>query len=172
VLARAPIAAARAIALPPAGPPTNDRQTALHAVIDLPGGPLDLIVCHLTPRDEAARSAAVDRLLGEVDGLPAGRPLVVLGDFNAAPESPTMRRLTEPAIGATRRARLRDAWREANPDDAGPTMPSEAPTVRIDYILVGDGLTALGAAVLGDRPDADGFYPSDHRGVVATLSID
>jgi endonuclease/exonuclease/phosphatase family metal-dependent hydrolase len=95
--------------------------------------------------------------------------VIVIGDFNAVPESPTIARLTAPAPTATRRARLRDAWRAANPDDPGPTMPSEAPVIRIDYILVGAGLAVLHAGRLGDQPDDDGFYPSDHQGVIATL---
>jgi endonuclease/exonuclease/phosphatase family metal-dependent hydrolase len=51
-------------------------------------------------------------------------------------------------------------------------MPSHAPTARIDYILVGGGLRVLSAARLGDQSDGDGFYPSDHLGVVATLRAD
>jgi endonuclease/exonuclease/phosphatase family metal-dependent hydrolase len=171
VLARRPIAAARAVALPAAGPTADYLQAALHARVEVAGVPLDLIVCHLTPRDEAARLAAVDDLLDYLDGLPAGRPVIVLGDFNAAPGSPTIGRLTAPATAATRRARLRDAWREANPGAAGLTMPSQAPSARIDYILVGDGLAVLGASRLGDDPDPDGFYPSDHLGLAATLDF-
>ncbi len=73
------------------------------------------------------------------------------------------------AIAPARCDRLLDARREANPGNGGPTMPSEAPVIRTDYILVGDGLAVVRASRLGHRPNADGFYPSDHRGVVAIL---
>ena len=41
--------------------------------------------------------------------------------------------------------------------------------MRIDYVLVGPGPTVLRAALIGDTPDADGFYASDHFGVAVTL---
>jgi endonuclease/exonuclease/phosphatase family metal-dependent hydrolase len=129
------------------------------------------VMLHLTPRDEGAQLAAVDALRAVVAALPPGRPLIVLGDLNAAPDSATVRRLTAPPDPAISGGRLRDAWPLANPDDPGATMPSHAPVSRIEYILIGDGPTFASAARIGATPDADGFYASDHLGVAATLRL-
>jgi endonuclease/exonuclease/phosphatase family metal-dependent hydrolase len=43
------------------------------------------------------------------------------------------------------------------------------PAARLDYVFVGPGPAIVRAALLGDRPDAEGFYASDHFGVAATL---
>lgn len=144
------------------------QQAALHSVLTGPHGQVDLIVCHLTPRSEDARVAAIEQLLDYVDMLPARRPLIVVGDFNAEPESQTIRTTV---AANTRIHRLRDVWREANPIDVGPTMPSESAKSRLDYIFVGEDLEILGAERLGEQPDLDGFYPSDHLGIVATLRL-
>src|SRR5439155_1029100 len=112
-------------------------QYALHALIEASSGALDLSVVHLAPRSEEARSAAVLQLLDYVDILPSERPVVLVGDFNAPPDSVAIRSLTSaPARGDT----LRDAWQQANPMDAGLTMPSHAPVVRLDYLFVSPGV--------------------------------
>jgi endonuclease/exonuclease/phosphatase family metal-dependent hydrolase len=122
-----------------------------------------LFVLHLTPRSETAQLAAIDRLHASLDALPPERPRVVTGDFNSGPESAAIRAFS----GG--RAPLRDAWRQARPDDPGLTMPAENPVIRIDYLFLSPPLTAAEAIVLGSRPDPDGFYPSDHRGVAVTV---
>jgi endonuclease/exonuclease/phosphatase family metal-dependent hydrolase len=146
-------------------------QDALHAVIACPQGVMDLIVCHLTPRSEEAQIMAAGVIQDYLEGLPQGRTVVVVGDLNAEPDSQTVQLLTAPHASSAHPRPLRNAWRVANPSVAGPTMPSEAPTSQIDYILVGDGAEVLHAERLGMQPDRDGFYPSDHLGVVATLRV-
>jgi len=140
----------------------------MHAIVELPFGAIDLLVVHVTTRKEA-QLPAVERLLAYLDTLPAERPSIVVGDFNSVPESAPMQILTSAAGG--RQKVLRDVWREANPTDPGLTMPSQAPVIRIDAILVSPGPAVLHAARFGDQPDPEGFYPSDHLGVVATLRL-
>jgi endonuclease/exonuclease/phosphatase family metal-dependent hydrolase len=111
----------------------------------------------------------VEHLLAYLDTLPSARPCFVIGDFNCVPESLPIQAITD--AGAGRSRSLRDTWREANPTDPGPTMPSQAPVIRIDYIFVCPGPAILRSMRLGDRADTDGFYPSDHLGVAATLQI-
>jgi endonuclease/exonuclease/phosphatase family metal-dependent hydrolase len=173
VLSRYPIRRREALSLPTGG---SDSQAALRAEIEHPEGALEVQVVHLTtrsegpsyaasPRKEAAQLAAVEDLLASLDALPAGRAVIVLGDFNNEPESATLQALTR---GTGKRA-LRDAWKAANPTDRGLTMPGQAPAVRLDYILVSPHLAVEQAVRFGQEPDADGFYPSDHLGVAATL---
>jgi endonuclease/exonuclease/phosphatase family metal-dependent hydrolase len=166
VLSRHPIVRCDEVALPSAA---ETEQYALHAVIEAPIGRVDLIVVHLTLRSDAAQLAGVERLLAYVDGLPAEGSTIVLGDFNAVPESPAIQALIGGSTAGGRRGLLRDAWREAHPTASGPTMPSHAPVARLDYIFIGPGLAITQAMRLGEQPDADGFYSSDHLGVAATL---
>jgi endonuclease/exonuclease/phosphatase family metal-dependent hydrolase len=171
VLSRHPIVRCADVPLPSA---PDAEQYALHAVIEAPIGQVDLIVVHLTPRSEEAQLAAVERLLAYLEGLPSEATSIMVGDFNAVPESPPMQALAGTATSGHHLA-LRDAWSEAQATrtrgapEPGPTMPSHAPTSRIDYILVGPGPSIVEAVRLGEQPDVEGFYASDHLGVAATL---
>lgn len=117
---------------------------------------------HLPYRDEdeAARVRGARLLLSRISALPRDVPVVVTGDFNAAPDSPTHAAMT----GA-----LRDAWTGA-PERAGPEATFHGFTGtadrRIDWILVrGFGVRAMRTLDAGE----DGRYPSDHFPVVAEL---
>lgn len=109
---------------------------------------------------------------------------VVLGDFDAAPDSASMRfwRGRQPVQQLS--VCYQDAWEYAHPDDPGHTFELANPLVRggdfgtavsrkIDHVLVRSGLRGptLGVAdcrrVL-DRP-VDGVWASDHYGVVVDL---
>ncbi|HEX2037364.1 MAG TPA: endonuclease/exonuclease/phosphatase family protein [Chloroflexota bacterium] len=187
ILSRHPVRRLTSVPLPaPAadvaasGPGVRD---ALHAVLDTPCGLLHFVVVHLTARDEAAQVAQVEGLLAYLCGLEerAGRgSLVVAGDFNARPDSPPVALMTaadsDPAAPGSRgRGRLRDAWATANAGHAGHTMLFHTPrdpgerAARFDYLFVGPGPEVGRAVLLGEEPDADGFYASDHFGVAATL---
>ncbi len=76
-----------------------------------------------------------------------------MGDFNDEPGSPTWTRLTTV---------LTDVWAAVGSGD-GFTIPVDAPTKRIDWILV-RGLDPVSAEVL--KTEA-----SDHLPVVATLRV-
>ena len=101
-------------------------------------------------------------------------PVVLLGDFNARPGSPTYTRL--------RAAGFDDAWTRANLDPASgftcchaPSLddPADALHMRIDLILTRGEVVATECAVVGDRPSdlRGGLWPSDHAGVVARLAV-
>lgn len=133
VLSPHPIVASRYLPLP-SPPEAQMQQGALLAEVAAPGGALELVSLHVTPRDETARLAALAELLRVL----GGRRPVVVGDFNAASDGPTLRLMAE--------AGWRDGWAELHPSDAGPTMPSHAPVARIDYVLLPPGAAPLAAA--------------------------
>jgi endonuclease/exonuclease/phosphatase family metal-dependent hydrolase len=160
VLSRFPVQKFAQIPLPG---PEGLQQHAAHAVVTAPAGPFDLLVIHLTPRSDTAQLAAIEQLRTYLDCLTSERPRVVAGDFNCTPGSAPIQALS----GAS--PPLRDGWAEVRPDDAGFTMPAEGPVVRIDYLFLSRHLEATAASVLGGVPDANGFYPSDHRGVAVTV---
>jgi endonuclease/exonuclease/phosphatase family metal-dependent hydrolase len=143
----------------PSPPAAEMQQAALLAEVATPDGPVEVVSLHFTPRSEPARIEALDELLRALGGR---RPLVV-GDFNAAPETTTLRLMAE--------AGWRDGWAAVHSAEPGPTMPSHAPVARLDYVLLPPGARAVGATRLGDHPDAAGFYPSDHLGLAVTVEL-
>lgn len=115
-------------------------------------------------------------------------PLILLGDFNAEPDSDEIRFLRGyhalPSLrtGKLRGAYFNDAVLFAG-GDAGPTFARDnvfarrerEPSRRIDYIFVatpdrfGRGLPLSGRRCF--LTETDGIHPSDHYGVIADLQL-
>jgi endonuclease/exonuclease/phosphatase family metal-dependent hydrolase len=100
-------------------------------------------------------------------------PVVLVGDFNAAPGTVTYEDL--------RSAAFDDAWQRAGDEGSdGLTCchriplddPADRLRTRIDLILTRGALRAVEAIVVGDEPPVPwpGRWPSDHAGVVARLA--
>ena len=135
--------------------------SAVHAVVATPGGDTNVVVTHWSPRSPSARTEAASALADYLATLPQAR-LVVVGDLNTvAKETPEL---------AILGPRLVDAWAAVHPERRGHTMPSHAPAVRLDYVFLSRDLTPTAVRLIGDEPDHDGFYPSDHLGVCATAT--
>lgn len=92
-------------------------------------------------------------------------PVIVLGDFNARPESLPIAALTD---------RLRDAHDTSQSPPTGPDgtfngfEPRDRYEGRIDYVMHSADLKALTHTTLGAR--FDGRFPSDHFPVVVDLA--
>jgi endonuclease/exonuclease/phosphatase family metal-dependent hydrolase len=111
---------------------------------------------------------------------------VVLGDFDATPDSASMSywRGRRPVNGTS--VCYQDAWEYLHPDEPGRTFDLENPLVRagevrtavsrrIDYVLVRAGLHGPTLQVRDCRrvldTPIDGVWASDHYGVLADLSL-
>ncbi|MFI7702370.1 endonuclease/exonuclease/phosphatase family protein [Nonomuraea sp. NPDC049480] len=135
-------------------------------------------------RERELQAVASARLIEEVlDGRDL--PVVVAGDFDAAPESASMRfwRGLQSLEGMS--VCYRDLWEWAHPGVDGHTFTPVNPLVtggnwpletgrRIDYLLVrcagnGPSLPLRDCRRVFDRP-VGGVWASDHFGVVADLS--
>lgn len=133
--------------------------------VDVHGRSLRFVNTHLEAWDEEVRAAQREELLDAVGDI-AG-PVVVVGDFNAEPETVGM-----PPEYA-------DAWAVAG-DGTGSTCGQAADLLgpsalasRIDYVWVRDAQVA-GCRVVGERPEdrtASGLWPSDHACVVADVIV-
>ncbi len=171
------------LALP--SPPGLDTRSVAFARVDAPHGPMPVFVTHLTVQFHLCR-ARCDQVLALVDHVSRlapidGPPPVLLGDFNARPDSDEIRFLDGLAPLDDRSVYFADCWRAtgaAGPgytfDRANPyALRSHEPSTRIDYVFVrgpdahyrGEPLSARLAL---DRP-ADGVWPSDHFAVVADI---
>ncbi len=130
-----------------------------------------------------AASRFVDDLLGQREVS----HVVLVGDFNAAPDSASVRFWRGlQSLGDTSVC-YRDAWESAHPLDPGHTFSPRNPLVtggnnwplelgrRIDYVMVrcgdhGPTLDVTACERIFDEP-VDGVWASDHFGVVADLAI-
>jgi endonuclease/exonuclease/phosphatase family metal-dependent hydrolase len=163
----------------------DEEGLALHAVVAAPGGAVPVSSVHLSsaPAHSAVRVAQVGHLARSVAARAGtGHPAVVAGDFNALPESDEVRLfeglLTAPAVPGRV---MVDAWRYADPGDAGPTwdrrnphvLATGEPSARVDYVFVAPAGPGAGrvvsARVVGDRPEG-GVWPSDHSAVLVALA--
>ncbi|HEY2191255.1 MAG TPA: endonuclease/exonuclease/phosphatase family protein [Actinomycetospora sp.] len=185
VLARDPIGEPTVAPLPLPSWETAGRML-LDVVVATPAGSCRVVTVHLTssPVASAPRCEQVRAIAAHVAAAPpTDLPPIVLGDFNAEPDSDEMRRLegllTVPAapelflINTRRWATHPEAptWNPANPHVAA----TGSPPIRLDHLLVGLGrgtvaVRVADSAVFGDRP-IDGVWPSDHAGVVADLEV-
>lgn len=136
-------------------------------------GAIRFITTHLEVASPAEATAVQGLQMGELLAGPAetALPIVLVGDFNARPGTPTYERARTGGFG--------DAWTQAHPD--GPPgrtcchrLPLDDPAdqlrSRIDHIFTRD-LEVTAAVTVGDTPGefTAGRWPSDHAGVVATL---
>ncbi|MDD9941789.1 MAG: endonuclease/exonuclease/phosphatase family protein [Myxococcales bacterium] len=160
---------------------------ALGAHVQTPAGSLPFVCAtsfYPMPFDgwkrEQQMPALVDlvRDVGRQQKLPA----VLVGDFNAEPESNEIRFLKGLHSIGSRGAYFCDAWQRAGTGSDGATWternaysgPWGLPNRRIDYIFVAaPGVVGPGAVrscrVVCDE-EVNGVWPSDHFGVSAILS--
>lgn len=110
---------------------------------------------------EAVRERCARLVLGRIGQLPSGEPVVLTGDFNTTPASPTFADLTSV---------LSDAWTAAQvrvgPENTYRGFGHDTAATRIDWILT----RGMGVEKIETVTDHDGpLYPTDHFPVVADL---
>ena len=177
--------------LPLPTPPGLDTRTVVFARLDVPGGPVPVFGTHLTWQLHLGhvRCAQVRALALHVATLAptAGAPPVLLGDFNAEPDSDEMRFLRGQCALGGESVYFADVWAAtADVDPArGPgftydrrnayALRTREPSRRIDYIYVrGPDRSLRGeplAAWLALDQPTDGVWPSDHYAVVADVQL-
>ena len=169
-----------------AGRPMHAAALAVEVIAPPPVGPL-LCVHHKGTYEldgEYVRERQALATARFVDQIAADVPVVLLGDFNAAPDAASMRFLTGRQSLDGYSVRYEDAWATAHPDDDGHTFSPRNPLVRagqmplergrrIDHILVRSGphgplLDVAACDVVFDQA-VDGVWASDHFGLLAEL---
>ena len=192
IASRWPISGRAASALPDRG--DHETRAVLHCDVDAPFGRLAFTCTHLHWRfhhgevrcrqvAEIARQVVARRPKG-------GFPPVLVGDFNAEPDSDEIRFLTggHPLDGKS--VYFHDAWRVAGRGDRAPLEPPGCtwsnrnpwarlalePNRRIDYVFTGyplaSGLGLVERCHVVCDDERDGVWPSDHFGVYAELRSD
>ena len=157
------------------------RRSILALTCQTPGGPLDVIVAHISTAARGARYGGrkpgsarraletaslihetaqtrlsqlpvIDEALA--DSRRSGRPYFLAGDFNNPPRGGFNRHI---------KAQLTDAFAQAG-WGSGFTFPAKFPVMRIDYLWLGRGLRAR-------RCFAVPTNASDHRAIVADVEM-
>ena len=186
ILSRWPILQSEVIRLPDGG--SDEDRCLLFAEIAAPFGRLPFFTTHLNWKlDEGhVRVLQVKAIVEAVSRLaPASEtfPPIVVGDFNAAPDSDEIRYLCGLTGLGGKCVYFADAFGLAGDGTAGVTFsktnphaePMREPERRIDYVFVRGGPDdaqrgePTDARVCFDAP-FEGTYPSDHYGVVTTLT--
>jgi endonuclease/exonuclease/phosphatase family metal-dependent hydrolase len=185
ILSRWPILRTEVIPLPNGG--TDEDRSLLFAELDAPFGKAPFFCTHLNWKlsDGHVRVLQVKAIAEAVARLaPVGAtfPPVLVGDFNAEPDSDEIRYLRGLTGLGGRYVYFADAFHVAGDGSAGITFskknpyaePMREPERRIDYVFVrGPDDVQRGepanARVCFDEPYA-GVFPSDHFGVIATIT--
>lgn len=174
VLSRWPVVESRAVDL-------GARRVAQLARVELPSGArLDVLNTHLENGGGAAREAVrldqAERAIRFADDNDACNVAVFTGDLNATPASSAVKRLVAAGFADTY-----EAVHGAASAPGGNTCPvvlregafDQRPEVRIDFVLRkrAGARTArpVASVVAFANHDAEGFYPSDHFGVMTTF---
>ncbi len=146
----APTGAGRRELSPAAG--FFEHRLAVWATVDTKAGAVVVFSTHITNKPGEVNAAQIRALVEIVEQERRGLPAIVAGDFNAHENAAQIRNLP---------AHWHDAYREAKPNDPGPTSVDSGK--RIDYIFLVDGegtrWEILDAATFGSEAI------SDHRGV-------
>jgi endonuclease/exonuclease/phosphatase family metal-dependent hydrolase len=183
VACRWPIAEREVQGLPDAG--DGETRVALSVTLDSPVGPLSLTCTHLhwKFRHGEVRERQVVALCDLVlrRRPRGGFPPLLVGDFNAEPDSAEIRYVTGLQSSGGRSVALLDAWRVAGDGGPGTTWSNANPYARaalepdrrIDYIFAGfprrDGLGQIVECRVVCDDTRDGVWPTDHFGVYAEL---
>jgi endonuclease/exonuclease/phosphatase family metal-dependent hydrolase len=183
VACRWPIAEREVQRLPDAG--DGETRVALSVTLDSPLGPLSLTCTHLNWkfRHGEVRERQVVALCDLVlrRRPRGGFPPLLVGDFNAEPDSAEIRYVTGLQSLGGRSVAFLDAWRVAGDGGPGTTWSNANPYARaalepdrrIDYIFAGfprrDGLGQIVECRVVCDDTRDGVWPTDHFGVYAEL---
>jgi endonuclease/exonuclease/phosphatase family metal-dependent hydrolase len=166
----------------------DECRSVLYAQVDSPHGLLAVFVTHLNWKlhEGSIRVRQVrfitDLIMDRVPVSEGGYPPILMGDFNAEPDSDEIRFLKGFATIDGRSVCFADCWHWAGDGTLGATFDrrnpyaalAHEPPRRIDYIFVrGPDARFRGeprsCRLAFQEPDGD-VWPSDHFGLVAELS--
>lgn len=185
ILSRPPVFAHDSRELPHAT--AQERRILLSAGLTVGERTVWVHVTHLNYRlthgqQREDQVVAIDAAVAERES----EPQIVMGDFNARPESDEIRWLCGLTTLRERRVLYQDAWTRHHPGEPGWTWASANPYTkalgflqtdrRLDYIFVtperrdGRG-RILDCKMVFDRPGPGGVLASDHYGVYAEVQI-
>jgi endonuclease/exonuclease/phosphatase family metal-dependent hydrolase len=173
VLSRYPVQAVEVLPLSYDPDDPRDRlhpRNVLRAEVETDEGRVNFFVTHLSLSYQARTRTAAE-LLDFTHRCDPALPQIIVGDFNAIPHQFAVHFLTGQAEMNGKRGDFRDAWAAIHPNDLGYTFRVDQRMRRIDYVFVRGDVCVSDIHIVGDQPDAEGVYPSDHCGLLAALKV-
>jgi endonuclease/exonuclease/phosphatase family metal-dependent hydrolase len=183
LLSKFPIVAAQSFYLPTEE--GDETRGLLYCVVDAPCGRIPVFVTHLSWQLHLSdvRQQQVAFIVGKVRELAPidGFPPIIMGDFNAEPDSDEIRYLRGYNARLGRSVYFADCFAAAGDGSAGHTfarrnpfaLRAHEPNRRLDYIFVrGPDRQLRGeplSAKLCFHEPEGGIHPSDHFGVFAEI---
>lgn len=171
ILSRLPIVDHRHIRLSrdPEDPRDSHQRIVLGVRAITSHGPLWLFTTHLSLSARARERTIVE--MSDFVRETAGQELfAITGDLNARPYELPIRFLCGEATLNDHQVRWIDAWQSRYPQVAGYTHSAWEPNQRIDYLFVPCADMIRDITIVGEEPNAEGIYPSDHLGLYAKLA--
>jgi endonuclease/exonuclease/phosphatase family metal-dependent hydrolase len=183
IASRFPIVERAELPLPESG--DGEKRAALRVVVAAPAGRISVTVTHLNWKLD--HGWVRERQVVPLCDFAAERadhgefPPLLLGDFNAEPDSTEVRYVQGLHAIAGNSVCFLDAWRTARSEGPGITWDNANPWAaqdrepdrRIDYVFAGlppkSGLGQVLACRVVCNDERDGIWPSDHFGVYAEL---
>jgi len=173
---------------------TTNRRSVQHAVMDAPGGPVDVYCTHLTavfavipyPRTEGTwileQEAQITDMLAWIDATASSERVVLLGDMNTGPATATAAAEIPENFSYFQTSRFSDPYAELDgtctfcADNAISSVDSDADGRLIDHVFVDGFTTTVATARVLDAPvdiqscgqTIPGAH-SDHYGVSVTV---
>ncbi|MBI3314263.1 MAG: endonuclease/exonuclease/phosphatase family protein [Candidatus Omnitrophica bacterium] len=182
ILSKFPVLQSACLTMKTQSPTEDYKRYVLFAEIDLGNKKtFAFFDTHLSWQlDEGpTRENQVGELLQFIEEKAGNKDRAVMGDFNAAPHTPEIRKMAE-------QGKFTDTFAALNPRDPGLTWSNDNPYARqcahplpdrrIDYIFVRREEGVLPepqvSKIVMNWPNDSGVWPSDHFGVVTTFEKD
>ncbi|MFJ9034746.1 endonuclease/exonuclease/phosphatase family protein [Streptomyces sp. NPDC102274] len=131
----------------------EEQRGLLHVEISVHGVPLHIYNAHLEAFSETDRARQAEQV---VNLIGKAAPSVLLGDFNASPQSPEMKKI---------RSAFSDTKTVCGSEEIL-TFPANEPETCIDYIFVGPGVRPVWTSLI-----TEDLVASDHVPVLSELTI-
>ena len=187
ILSRDEILEHASLELPHARP--DERRILLSARVRRGKGSVWVHTTHLNYRlaHGKQREDQVQAIEASIASRASDAPQILMGDFNARPESDEIRWLRGQVTLGGRRTYFQDSWDRLHPGDPGWTWAAANPYTarlaflepdrRIDYIFVtpmrGDGRGTIHSCTMVFREPGDGqVFASDHFGLLAEIQVE
>ncbi|MDI5968231.1 RNA repair domain-containing protein [Streptomyces sp. SL13] len=155
--------------------PLGPHKALLAATVETAAGPVVVAVTHLSSDHSPAGADRRRSELGLVaEGLAGIDGEVVLaGDFNDGGATPSRALGLSDVWSTVRGARDRTPTFDPSVNPLAAVSSLTGRAARLDRVLLrpGGALRPRGVRLIGELPDAEGWFASDHFGVVAELTV-
>jgi endonuclease/exonuclease/phosphatase family metal-dependent hydrolase len=135
--------------------------------INTPLGIVNFFNTHLSFNSSSVRTVQVGQIISYIEDTEVNHPSIasiLTGDFNDEPTAASIQLLTNTDSDTF----YVDSYNYVNPGSLGYTMPSVAPTRRIDYVFIKStgSLVPFESNVVMNQPYSENNYCSDHLGLL------